>query len=244
MFENKEVNNRQANIVPDFTNSIGTVIGLGGIGSWVAIDLALIGYKTLFLFDPDVIESSNLNRTLFRWSDVDKSKVDAIEELILERRPDITILKKQDVITKEDVADLPSGIDIFDCTDNMRQRSLFKGKRFNNYIKFGYDGFYMTLINNDFDSGSWGSDESSYRFIPSFFGSPQIISAIGITEMINNKNTKVKDLYTVSLDCREILKNQESLNRLISYTNSKDINELLSKFKKEKTDELGINKNS
>lgn len=238
--ELKEINDRQKNLIPDLDNDTAVVIGVGGIGSWVALDLALVGYKTIFLFDPDTIESSNLNRTPFKYTDVDRFKVDAIEDLILERRPDVIVLKYYEYITTDHISDISSKADVFDCSDNLNQRDLFKKKNINNYIKFGYDGFSMTLIINDFNSGTWGSDQNSYRFIPSFFGAPQIISAVGIIELINSKVLKTKLTKTVTLDCREILQNQEIVTKVLINNNVSNNNNLLKKLE----NELDINRSN
>ena len=38
------------------------VVGCGGVGSWVALELALAGVRELHLFDSDVVSTTNLNR--------------------------------------------------------------------------------------------------------------------------------------------------------------------------------------
>lgn len=211
MFDLNEMNIRQESIVPDMSEEVAVVVGVGGIGAWVALDVALIGYKTIYLFDDDIVEMSNLNRTPFKISHIGLPKVDATTELIDERRPEAIVICNKKYIDDEDIAVLPKKADIYDCTDNLSQRSLFKDKGFNNYIKFGYDGFGMTLISNDFESGTWG-DESSYTIIPSFFGSPQIISAIGVIEVLKYKKDPIPRIAkTISFNASEILDNQETL---------------------------------
>lgn len=55
-----------------------TLIGMGGIGSWVSYLLAAAGVGTLILVDGDVVEQSNLTRqVLYSESDVGTRKVDA-----------------------------------------------------------------------------------------------------------------------------------------------------------------------
>jgi bacteriocin biosynthesis cyclodehydratase domain-containing protein len=59
------------------------VIGVGGLGSWVALSLACTGIGRLELVDGDRVELGNLNRqVLFREADVGRSKVAAAAETL------------------------------------------------------------------------------------------------------------------------------------------------------------------
>lgn len=179
-----EIYIRQSGI-ESFSDSSAMVIGVGGIGSWLAIDLALIGVGTLIIVDPDKLESSNLNRTLFRLNQVGTCKTLAIKELINERRPDTIVLTFEEPFSIQLLEKYKVDY-IFDATDNLATRSLihqhFTYNLSTPYCKVGYDGFQATLSINDFESGRWGED-GSYTAVPSFFGTPQILSAIAVIEM-------------------------------------------------------------
>jgi hypothetical protein len=54
------------------------VIGLGGVGTWVGQGLARKGVGTLVLLDHDIIEPSNLPRTLYYKEDLGKPKAYAL----------------------------------------------------------------------------------------------------------------------------------------------------------------------
>ncbi|NOZ81312.1 MAG: hypothetical protein GXP63_06600 [DPANN group archaeon] len=56
------------------------VIGTGGIGNFLALDLALLGITHVTLVDPDVIEESNLNRQPLLYGRVGKPKATVIGE--------------------------------------------------------------------------------------------------------------------------------------------------------------------
>jgi molybdopterin/thiamine biosynthesis adenylyltransferase len=56
--------------------------GLGGIGSFVAFLLSRMKPKSLFLYDNDIVESSNLSGQLYRMQDINEQKVDAINYFI------------------------------------------------------------------------------------------------------------------------------------------------------------------
>jgi len=230
-----EINLRQQNIVSDYSENIAIVVGLGGIGSWVAIDLALIGIGTLILFDDDKIESSNLNRTLFKLSQVGEYKTKAVKQLISERRKNILVITNEELFQAEHLKKY-NGIDyFFDCSDTTRLKDSLaeikskietpspatKGKssidevevalRFPLYSKLGYDGTNATICFNDFSTGKWGED-SSYTVTPSFFGTPQIISALAVIELLM-KRKKVS--RTVNMNVKRVINQIEESQNLL-----------------------------
>ena len=179
---------RQSSI-GSYSDKSAIVIGLGGIGSWLALDLALLGLSTLVLIDPDTLEASNLNRTLYKLNQTGTKKTQALSDLIHERRPDCIVLTIEDYFNSTILDKYPVDY-VFDCTDNLSTRQLIhqyndntKGKEPIPYCKCGYDGFQATLSINDFDSGRWG-DDGSYTVVPSFFGTPQVLSAIAVIELL------------------------------------------------------------
>lgn len=69
-----------------------TVLGLGGLGSFVALELAAAGVGELLLVDDDVVEEHNLNRQiLYTSADVGRLKVDAARERLLAANPLIKV---------------------------------------------------------------------------------------------------------------------------------------------------------
>ncbi len=59
------------------------VVGVGGLGSWVALSLACTGIGRLDLIDGDVVELGNLNRqVLFRENDLGRPKVEAAADTL------------------------------------------------------------------------------------------------------------------------------------------------------------------
>lgn len=218
----EEINQRQHNIVGDFSEKIALVVGLGGIGSWVAIDLALIGVGTLILFDNDTIESSNLNRTLFKLSQAGELKTKAVKQLISERRKNILVITNDELFTSEHLNKY-SGVDyLFDCTDTTKLKDAIaeslapatahtksqpqpnttkQTQSAMRYVKCGYDGFHGTICVNDFTTGRWGQD-SSYTVTPSFFGTPQIISAYAVIELLMKNKLETR---TVNMNVKQAI---------------------------------------
>jgi molybdopterin/thiamine biosynthesis adenylyltransferase len=58
------------------------ILGVGGIGSWVSHLLARSGVGGVVLVDDDVVDTSNLNRSLFDAQSVGKSKVEALADAL------------------------------------------------------------------------------------------------------------------------------------------------------------------
>lgn len=68
------------------------LIGMGGIGTHLAVHLAAAGIGGLFITDGDTVELSNLTRqTLFQERDVGRRKVDAAAERLRALRADLDI---------------------------------------------------------------------------------------------------------------------------------------------------------
>lgn len=102
------------------------IIGLGGLGSPVALYLAAAGVGHLVLNDHDVVDLSNLQRQIAHKSvDIGKAKTQSARESILALNPDTRVScidhKLDEASLKEQVeqADL-----VVDCTDNFSIRHL------------------------------------------------------------------------------------------------------------------------
>lgn len=68
------------------------IFGVGGWGSWMALNLCAAGVGELTLIDGDVIERSNLNRQiLFETADIGKSKVKVAATKLKNLNPNVTI---------------------------------------------------------------------------------------------------------------------------------------------------------
>lgn len=59
-----------------------TLAGLGGIGSWAAIHIARLNFDTVYLYDPDYVETANMSGQLFGCDDIGKDKTEVIVELM------------------------------------------------------------------------------------------------------------------------------------------------------------------
>lgn len=76
------------NAVKNLQNSRVAVIGIGGVGSFVAEGLARAGVGSLILMDGDVVSETNLNRQLVALrSTIGKPKADVMRDRILDISP-------------------------------------------------------------------------------------------------------------------------------------------------------------
>ncbi|WP_195155577.1 HesA/MoeB/ThiF family protein [Candidatus Protochlamydia phocaeensis] len=84
-----------------------TLLGVGGIGNWIALNFVGMGIQKIRLVDPDIIEESNLTRqVLFGEKDVGKFKVEIAEKQLKERNKDLTIEAIKEKVTESNISDL------------------------------------------------------------------------------------------------------------------------------------------
>lgn len=88
-------------------NSHFCVIGIGGVGSWVAEALARNGVGNLTLIDLDDICITNINRQIHALSEtIGESKVDVMCERIKQINPDCQVNVIEDFVTVENLNSL------------------------------------------------------------------------------------------------------------------------------------------
>lgn len=119
-----------------FENTHAYVIGVGGVGSWVAEGLARTGVGKITLIDMDVLVASNVNRQLPAVdSNFGVSKIDAMAERIREINPLVELHLIDDFLTADNVSILLPNREqvvqlkqqnqhvlILDCVDDMNAK--------------------------------------------------------------------------------------------------------------------------
>ncbi|WDE07044.1 tRNA cyclic N6-threonylcarbamoyladenosine(37) synthase TcdA [Thalassomonas viridans] len=102
------------------------VIGIGGVGSWVAEALARNGIGTITLIDLDDICTTNINRQIHALTDtVGQSKVEVMAERIKQINPECQVHEVEDFVTQENLRELLSqGFDyVIDAIDSVKVKS-------------------------------------------------------------------------------------------------------------------------
>jgi molybdopterin/thiamine biosynthesis adenylyltransferase len=100
------------------------IAGVGGLGSPVAMYLAVAGVGNLILVDGDVVEPSNLNRqVLHSDEDIGRLKVLSAEEKIQVLNPEVEMIAVEEMITSENAVRIGSDAQIIvDALDNFSGR--------------------------------------------------------------------------------------------------------------------------
>lgn len=178
-----------------------TIVGVGGIGYWMALGLAMAGVKRLILIDPDTVEENNCNRVPFHKWDVGSPKIDAAAAMISELRPNCEVTTyptHTDNLSRLSLEKINSGY-VVDCRDNIRPLKGVKKPM----LKAGYNGTGMTVhINPNYDD-IFGDDAGGYTIIPSWVGTPMMIAGLCLHFICSSSKSEKEEL--VSFDAYEIV---------------------------------------
>jgi len=176
-------------------NSV-TVVGCGGIGSWVAILAAMSGVKTLFLYDPDTLEETNRNRLPFCQGSVGRPKVQVVADYIAGIRTDATVVPVQEKLDGIFV-EIQLSITEFliDCTDSPRSQIYLYNKckergGLPHFIRAGYDGTNITVTSN---VSGWirDTEQETYTVQPSWVVPAVTVAALAVGKMMKYNTQEV-----------------------------------------------------
>lgn len=126
------------------------LIGVGGIGCTVAMNLVLAGVKKLTIYDYDLIEESNLARQiLFNYSDIGANKASIAKQKLQILNDDVTVTAIAEKFKSNSVSDMVEDYDyIIDATDDIKTKYLLnqfainKNKVFASGSFLGWQGYY------------------------------------------------------------------------------------------------------
>ena len=102
------------------------IVGAGGLGSPIAIYLALAGVGTLGIVDFDVVDVTNLQRQILHHNDdVGRRKVESARATLKAYNPDVDVIVHEEPITSENAMGIMEGYDIVvNGADNFPARYL------------------------------------------------------------------------------------------------------------------------
>jgi len=106
-------------------DSVIGIMGLGGLGSVVAVALARIGVGTLLLADYDVVEPSNLNRQQYFVDQVGMRKTEAMRQNLSRVNPYLKVETFDDELTESNIPFIFQHVDVLvECFDGARMKAV------------------------------------------------------------------------------------------------------------------------
>lgn len=110
------------------------VVGLGGLGSTIAIALARVWVGRLHIIDFDCVDLSNLNRQQYRMLDIGRYKTEALREQILSINPYLDVLIDTIKVNEKNVEELFFDDDIIcEAFDNPEAKAMLVNSFLENY---------------------------------------------------------------------------------------------------------------
>ncbi len=100
------------------------IVGLGGLGSPVAMYLAAAGVGNLILADFDSVDLTNLQRQIAHTtSSIGENKAQSAAKVLRELNPDVQITCIEKIVDLDSLVTQVSQVDVVvDCTDNFQTR--------------------------------------------------------------------------------------------------------------------------
>jgi len=177
---------RQKQLNLDVNQSV-TIVGLGGIGFWVAKFLAMAGVEKMYIFDFDVIEEHNLNRLDLPARFVGRNKADIVKLVIETIRPDCSVIAMPFKFNDNH----QTGTDwLVDCTDNFasqQENQKISNEQGMRYVKAGYDGEDFSIHNS---VAEWGEAVDGYVTIPSYVVPAVLIASMTVAKILKYKTAE------------------------------------------------------
>lgn len=203
----REVLDRQRELPLKVPRSV-AVLGVGGIGSWVALFFAMSGVKEVVMVDPDIVEASNLNRTPFKVMHVGMPKVYALADLIIERREGFVDIVPFFSKETEEVLEALKKVDIIiDCRDGEK---FFEDEELQKKVvaKLGYDGVSMTVVWHPEPGHGWGEDVR-YTITSSYLVPPVFLAALIVDSILRGWVPERYEVRTWVEGLKEVVKGVE-----------------------------------
>lgn len=122
------------------------VIGLGGLGANVALNLVRNGFRNFKLVDPDILLYTDIYRgNIFSVGDTGYFKVEVVKKALSEVSPDVNVTIYPMMLTDFNIERILRGVDIIvDATDNIYSKALI-----NRYsVKENIPVLYSAVKNN------------------------------------------------------------------------------------------------
>lgn len=163
-----EIYSRQERLILNNKNSV-AVVGVGGIGFWAGLFLAMSGITELWLYDSDNVELTNLNRLPLDISHCGQKKCVILKKLINKLRPTCNVFLwdnwRQGIMIVPDIIldccdDFPTQSELKKYVDNYNIQTQTTTKK--QYHRAGYDGQTRISIYRQIPDWGDGTNEKHY----------------------------------------------------------------------------------
>lgn len=140
------------------------IIGCGSVGSTIAENLARCGVTNMTLWDFDKVEEHNIANQMFTEKHIGKTKVEALEEILLDINPEII----------NDIQLKPNGWQgkrlagyIFLCVDSIELRREIVEKHFNSPDVIAMFDVRTMLTGAQHYATDWSNHQTKSNFLES-----------------------------------------------------------------------------
>lgn len=166
------------------------VVGVGGVGSWLAYFLALAGVSQLILFDHDDVSDHNLNRLPLLPQHVGWNKAEAIAQMIRQHRPgiDITAFGKfvPELVNKTDVAKLADWV--VAGTDSLKSRQMvakWAAEKNVRYLEIAAEGEIGSVTGAPAEWANPEEELPGYQSVPVWVGPCVMCAAVACAHILH-----------------------------------------------------------
>lgn len=188
------------------------IIGIGGLGSPVALYLAAAGVGTLGLMDFDNVDITNLQRQIIHYTpDIDTPKVDSAKKKLRQLNPDIRLVTYQQLFNADNAQQIVNEYDILvDATDNSTAKFFINdiAVKYRKPLVHGainqFSGVVMTILPNHANYRDLFPEEptstppsSDYGILGAIAGTIGTIQATEVLKLITNSGAPLTDTLLI-----------------------------------------------
>lgn len=136
------------------------IIGVGAVGSNIALQLVKLGIPLIHLWDFDTVDEHNITNQVYSALDVNKPKVNALKDILLQHNPFAKIYAHNMRYTNQPL----KGI-IFLTVDSIKTRKTIAEDNFHNlFVKLVIDG-RIGLERGQVYTTDWSLDHLKQNYI-------------------------------------------------------------------------------
>lgn len=135
------------------------IIGVGAVGSFIALQLAKLGISKFHIWDFDTVDDHNIANQVYTFRDIGRAKTDAMKDHILANNPDC------EVITHGKYEGDPLTGYVFMEVDSVELRkTIAEDNQYNRMLKKVFDG-RIGLSSGQLITVDWQDDDAIENYI-------------------------------------------------------------------------------